>query len=52
MNAGVLEAEEIKTLQMDIENGKEDFTRHWELIGAEGDKEKALSEFEICHNAS
>jgi len=35
-----------------IENGKEDFTRLWELIGAEGDKEKALSEFEICHNAS
>lgn len=41
-----------KTMQMDIENGKEDFARLWGLIGAEGDQEKALSEFEIRHNAS
>jgi hypothetical protein len=41
-----------KTMQMDIENGKEDFARFWDLIGAEGDKEKALAEFDVRHNAS
>ncbi len=41
-----------KTMQMDIENGKEGFARLWDLIGAEGDREKALAEFEIRHNAS
>ena len=41
-----------KTLTIDIENGKEGFDKLWDLIGAEGDKEKALAEFDIRHNAS
>lgn len=41
-----------RTMQFDIENGKEDFSRFWDLIGAQGNKDKALAEFDIRHNAS
>jgi hypothetical protein len=35
-----------------LENATEDFTRFWELIGAEGDLQAALGEWETSHNAS
>jgi hypothetical protein len=45
---------EDKTRKMDfrIESAKEDFVRFWEMIGAEGDMEAALAEFDIRYNAS
>lgn len=39
-------------LEMNLENIKEDFGKFWELIGAVGDFEAALKEFDIKHNAS
>ncbi len=43
-----------KTNKMDIsiETVKKDFTQFWNNIGAEGDLEKALEEWDIKHNAS
>lgn len=43
-----------KTNKMDIsiETVKKDFTQFWINIGAEGDLEKALKEWDIKHNAS
>lgn len=38
-------------MDMHIENYEEDFTKFWQLIGAEGDFDKALSEFSKVHNA-
>ncbi|MBE9167464.1 hypothetical protein IQ238_07980 [Pleurocapsales cyanobacterium LEGE 06147] len=35
-----------------LENAKEDFQKFWNFIGAEGDIEAALSEFDITYNAS
>ncbi|MEN8170618.1 MAG: hypothetical protein ABFS08_10390 [Pseudomonadota bacterium] len=35
-----------------LEHAKEDFTSFWLQIGAEGDLEAALAEWETCHNAS
>lgn len=43
-----------KTRQMDfrMESAKEDFRIFWERIGAEGDLEAALAEWDVAHNAS
>lgn len=43
-----------KTRKMDfrLENAKEDFRAFWERIGAEGDLEAALAEFDTRHNAT
>lgn len=43
-----------KTRKMDfnLENARQDFKKFWEGIGAEGDLNAALSEFETRHNAS
>ena len=43
-----------KTRKMDftLENAKLDFQRFWKVIGAEGDIEAALSEFNTFYNAS
>ncbi len=43
-----------KTQKMtfNLENAKQDFELFWELIGAAGEKEAALAEFDIAHNAS
>jgi hypothetical protein len=43
-----------KTLQMDfrLETAKQDFPVFWERIGAEGDLESALAEWDIQYNAS
>jgi hypothetical protein len=43
-----------KTHRMDfrLENAREDFARFWEMIGAEGDFDAAIAEFDIRHNAS
>lgn len=35
-----------------LDNAGEDFKKFWEWIGAEGDLEKALREWEIKHNAT
>ncbi|MEJ1353626.1 MAG: hypothetical protein RPU39_02875 [Candidatus Sedimenticola sp. (ex Thyasira tokunagai)] len=35
-----------------LENAKEDFGRFWEWIGAEGNREQALMEWDTHHNAS
>ncbi len=43
-----------KTRKMEfrLENAKQDFQRFWDFIGAEGDIDAALSEFDTAHNAS
>lgn len=43
-----------KTKKMDfrMENGREDFRRFWDLIGAEGDQKAALAEWDVAHNPS
>ena len=43
-----------KSQQMDfaLEQAKTDFPRFWERIGAEGDLDRALREWEISYNAS
>lgn len=43
-----------KTQKMvfNIEDAKQDFLKFWNLVGAEGDLEAALMEFEVNHNAS
>lgn len=35
-----------------LEEAKKDFKQFWQAIGAEGDIERALSEFDIAHNKS
>ncbi|MES9897642.1 MAG: hypothetical protein ABW148_01305 [Sedimenticola sp.] len=35
-----------------LENAKENFSHFWEWIGAEGDREQALMEWDTHHNAS
>lgn len=39
-----------KKMTMRLENIKEDFPKFWSLIGAEGDLEAALAEFDIKYN--
>ena len=39
-------------MSFSLENAKEDFRKFWNIIGAEGDLESALSEFDIAYNAS
>lgn len=41
-----------KKMEFILENAEQDFVEFWELIGAEGDKEKAIAEFEFRYNAS
>jgi len=43
-----------KSARMDfsLENGKEDFRRFWSLIGAEGDLDAALAEWDVTHNST
>lgn len=40
------------TLDFSLENAKNDFQRFWKAIGAEGNLESALKEWETCYNAS
>ena len=35
-----------------LENAREDYRKFWEFIGAEGDLDAALSEFDLLYNAS
>lgn len=35
-----------------MENGRADFERFWDLIGAEGDKAAAVAEWDVAHNPS
>ena len=39
-------------MKFNFESAKEDFQQFWERIGAEGDFEKALLEWDVMHNAS
>jgi hypothetical protein len=39
-------------MNFSLENAKADFRIFWDRIGAQGDKEKALKEWDIKHNAS
>jgi hypothetical protein len=39
-------------MKFHLEKAKEDFTRFWDQIGAEGDLEKALHEWDIRYNVS
>ena len=41
-----------KKMEFKLENAKQDFQLFWDLIGAEGNIDAALSEFDIAHNAS
>lgn len=40
------------TMQFTLENAKEDFYAFWHWVGAEGNMEKALAEWDTRHNAS
>lgn len=45
-------ADKTKKMRFDLENSKSDFVEFWDLIGAVGDFQAALSEFDVQHNAS
>ncbi|SCZ65569.1 hypothetical protein [Thiohalomonas denitrificans] len=38
-------------MQFRLENAKQDFRKFWDRIGAEGDLEAALAEFDVAYNA-
>lgn len=40
-----------RKMEFNIENAKEDFKKFWELVGAEGDIDAALAEFDIAYNS-
>ncbi|MCW8825949.1 MAG: hypothetical protein OQK78_05940, partial [Gammaproteobacteria bacterium] len=40
------------TMSFHLESAKDDFEKFWTLIGAKGDLQKALSEWNISYNAS
>jgi len=40
-----------RKMEFNIENAKEDFKKFWELVGAEGDIDAALAEFDITYNS-
>ncbi|MCK5015835.1 MAG: hypothetical protein KAS32_02085, partial [Candidatus Peribacteraceae bacterium] len=39
-----------KIMEFNIEDAKNDFRKFWNFIGAEGDLDAALSEYDICYN--
>jgi hypothetical protein len=41
-----------KVMIFSLENSKEDFKKFWDMIGARGDLESSLSEFNVNYNAS
>ena len=41
-----------KKMEFNLENAKQDFQRFWEFIGAEGNIDAALLEFDVTYNAS
>ena len=40
-----------RKMEFNLENAKEDFKIFWELVGAEGDLDAALAEFDIAYNS-
>ncbi len=44
-------ADKTHRMEFRIENAREDFQRFWEFIGAEGDLQAALAEFETAYNS-
>lgn len=41
-----------RTMDFRLENARRDFPRFWHKIGAEGDLDAALAEFDVLHNAA
>jgi len=41
-----------RTMTFHLETAETDFRTFWELIGAEGDLDSALKEWQITHNQS
>jgi len=41
-----------RVMEFRLEHAKDHFRAFWDWIGAEGDQEKALAEWDTCHNAS
>lgn len=39
-----------RRLNFQLEDARSDFPKFWEMIGAKGDYEKAIKEWEIAHN--
>jgi hypothetical protein len=39
-------------MNFQLENAQDDFRMFWQWIGAEGDLDRALAEWELRHNAS
>ena len=40
-----------RKMTFDLENASQDFPKFWDLIGAEGDLNAAMAEFDVSHNA-
>jgi hypothetical protein len=51
-NIGLFLKDKFVCMDFRLENAKDDFQRFWEFIGAEGDLEAALVEFDINYNAT
>lgn len=45
-------ANKSRTMRFNLESAKQDFRAFWDLIGARGDLELALDEWDVRHNAS
>jgi hypothetical protein len=48
---GLFLRDKTNVMTIDIDNPKSAFTEFWQRIGAEGDLEKALLEFNVSYNA-
>jgi hypothetical protein len=51
-NIGLFLKDKRRTMAFSVEQAREDFSAFWRWIGAEGDLEKALSEWDNSYNAS
>lgn len=51
-NIGHFMRNKTHTMQFHLERAKDDFRAFWDWIGARGDLDKALAEWDIRHNAS
>jgi len=40
-----------RKMEFNLENAKEDYKKFWELVGAEGDLDAAMAEFDIPYNS-
>jgi hypothetical protein len=51
-NIALFLRDKTRKMNLQVENIQEDFQKFWKLIGAQGNLEKALSEFSTRHNES